>query len=114
MECGRGAIRHELDQRRPGAHARTLGRPLRDGVHREEIVAVDANAGNAVARAARRERLGLTAGEGLERGDRPLVVDDVENDRRAIDLREQQRVVEVRFGRAAVAEPGGGDVDLRS
>ena len=39
-----GAIRDVLDQRRARARARALGRPLRDRVHGEEIVAVDANA----------------------------------------------------------------------
>ena len=40
----RGAIGDELDERRAAAGARALRGPLRDRVHREEIVAVDADA----------------------------------------------------------------------
>ena len=105
-----GAISHMFDQRWAGAHARAFGSPLRYCIHREEIVAVDANARNAIARAASRERAAFAAGERLEGRDRPLIVDDVEDHRRLVDLREQQRVVKVRFGGAAIAEPAGGDV----
>ena len=52
-------VGHVLDQRRAGAGARAFGGPLRDRMHRQEIVAVDAHARDAVARAARREGLAL-------------------------------------------------------
>src|SRR3984885_5254507 len=78
--CGR-AVGHELDQGRSGAGARALCRPFSDRMHREEIVAVDTDAGDAVSRTTGRERALLPARITLERGDRPLVVDDVENRR---------------------------------
>jgi hypothetical protein len=96
----------------PAAGARALRRPLRDRVHREEIVAVDADAGHAITRATRRERALLAAGRALERGDGPLVVDDVHDHRRLVDGGEQQAVVEVGLGARAFADPGAGDVVL--
>ncbi len=96
-----GAIGDELDQRRAGALARALGGPLGRGVHGEEVVAVDAQPRDAVARAARRERALLAAGEALEGRDRPLVVDHVEQHRGAVHRGEQQRVVEVGLGAAS-------------
>src|SRR5579862_6692525 len=68
----RGAVGDQLDQRRAAALARALRGPLAHAVHREKIVAVDANAGDAVARTALREGLVLAAGEALEGGDGPL------------------------------------------
>ena len=53
-----------------------------------------------------RRRGVLAAGDALERGDRPLVVDDVEDHRRAVDRGEGQGVVEVGLGRGPVADPG--------
>src|SRR3546814_1252843 len=49
------------------------------------------------------------AGKAREAGDRPLVVDDVEDDRRIIDGREGQRRVEIALGRRAFAAPDGRD-----
>ena len=74
-------------------------------IHGEEVVAVDAQRRDAAADAARGERRPLAAGDPLERRDRPLVVDDVEDHRRPIDGGERQRVVEVGLGRRAVADP---------
>jgi hypothetical protein len=54
----------------------------------------------------------LAAGRTLERGDGPLVVDDVHDHRRLVDGGEQQAVVEVGLGAGALADPGGGDVVL--
>ena len=99
------AIGDQLDQRGPGAGARPLGRPLRHGIHRQEIVAVDADAGDAVTRTARREGALLAAGVALESGDRPLIVHDVQNDRRLVHRGEQQRVMKIGFGAAALADP---------
>ncbi len=49
------AIRHQFDQRRPRPGARAFCRPLRHGIHRQKVVAVDANARDAVPRTARGE-----------------------------------------------------------
>src|SRR5271156_4441539 len=43
------AIGDQLNQRGAGAGTSPFGRPLRDGMNREKVVAVDANARNAVA-----------------------------------------------------------------
>src|SRR5690606_7161764 len=44
-----GTIGEELDQRRPGIRAGAVGRPALGGVDRKRVVAVDAQAGDAVA-----------------------------------------------------------------
>ncbi len=49
------------------------------------------------------------SGDTLEGRDSPLIVDDVENDGRLVGGGEDQRGMEVRLGRRAVADPAGGD-----
>ena len=105
VECGAGAVGDPLDQRRPEVAARALGGPARRRVDGEEVVAVDAQRGDAAADAARREGGRLAAGDRLEGRDRPLVVDDVEDHRRAVDVGEGERGVEVGLGGGAVADP---------
>ena len=69
-----------LDQRRAPAHARALERALRDFVDREDVVAVDANAGEAeTGRAVVEGNLRLN---GHRRRDAPLVVLTEEDDGR--------------------------------
>ena len=108
----RAAVGHVLDQGRACATPGPLGGPLRHRVHREEIIAVDADAGHAVARAARRKRALLAARETLEGRDRPLVVDDVQDHRRLVHRGKQHRVVEIGLGARALADPAHGDVVL--
>src|SRR5438045_7181789 len=105
----RRPIRHVLDQGGSAALARALRGPLCHRVHRQEIVAVDANPRYAVTGAALGEGLVLTTREALEGGDRPLVVDQVENHRRLVDGGEGHRVVEVRLRARALADPAGGN-----
>ncbi len=105
-------IGNELDHRRAAAAARAIRRPQRCGVDREEVIAVDADARDAEAESARRERPPLAAGKALERRDRPLVVDDIEDNRRLVNGGEGYCVVKIGLGRCAVAEPGGGDMIL--
>src|SRR5216684_6057511 len=81
----RGTIGHQLDQRRSRTGARSFGRPLRHRIDGEKIVAVDADAGDAVTRAAGREGALLPAGVALESRYGPLIVDHIENDRRLVD-----------------------------
>src|SRR5580658_7489426 len=69
------AVGHQLDERCTAALAGALRRPLGHGVHREKVVAVDADPRNAVAGPALRECAVLAAGESLEGGDRALAVD---------------------------------------
>jgi len=72
----------------------------------EEVIAVHAQGGNAATDAARREGGGLAAGNRLKGRDRTLVVDHVQNHRRAVHMGECQRGVKVGFGGSAVADPG--------
>src|SRR2546423_4342439 len=102
-------IRHVLDQGRAAALARALRGPLCHRVHRQEIVAVDANPRYAVTGAALREGLVLTTCEALEGGDGPLVVDQVENHRRLVHGGEVHRVGEARLRARALADPAGGN-----
>ncbi len=105
-----GAIGHELDECRAAAGTGALRGPLRYRVHREKVVAVDADSRDAVTRAARRERALFAARGSLESGNGPLVVDDVHDDRRLVDGGEQQSVVEIGLGARALADPGARDV----
>ena len=74
---------------------------------RQEIVAVDADAGDPIARTACGKGALLAAGIALKRGDGPLIVDNVENHRRLVNGSEQQCVVKIRLGAAAFANPPG-------
>src|SRR6478736_8782038 len=93
-----------LDERRAVALARPLQRGLRDGVRRQHVVAVDADAREAEAQRTLVERdPGLT----LDRlGDGPLVVLAEEHDRGVVGRGEDERLVDVALGRRAVAEVG--------
>src|SRR4029077_10243986 len=62
------AVGHVLDERRAPALPGALCGPLGDRVDGEKIVAVNADARNAVARSGLRERALLAAGEALEGG----------------------------------------------
>src|SRR6185437_7152004 len=92
-----GPVGDVLDQCRPAALAGALRRPPRRAVHGKKIVAVDTHPWNTVSGSVLREGTQLTAGETLERRDRPLIVDDVENDRRLVQRGEGHAVVEVRL-----------------
>jgi len=105
-----GAVGHPLDQRRAEVVARAVGGPARGRMDSQKVVAVDAQRGDAGADAARGEGRALAAGDRLEGRDRPLVVDDVDDHRGAIDVGEGQRGVEVGLGRRAVADPAGRDL----
>ena len=103
------AIRDRLDERRALTRARPRDRLARDGDDRQQIVAVDAHAGQPV-----RLRLG---GEVLRGGlladrdaDRPLVVSAKEDRLRLEDAGEVEADVELRGGGGAVAEVDERDV----
>ena len=85
-----GAVGHPFDQRRPQVAPRAFGRPARGREHGQEVVAVHAQRRDACAHAARGEGGAFAAGDGLEGGDRPLVVDHVQDHRRAVDMGEGQ------------------------
>ena len=106
------AVGDELDQGRAASGARTLCRPFSDGIHRQEIVAVDADPGDAVPGPPCREGALLAARISLEGGDGPLIVHDVQDHRRLIHRGEQQRVVKIRFGARAFADPARGQMVL--
>src|SRR5690606_34908870 len=100
-----GTIGEELDQRRPGIRAGAVGRPALGGVDRKRVVAVDAQAGDAVALRPSGKGRALSPGDAREARYRPLVVDDVEDRRRVVDGREDQGSVEIAFGARALADP---------
>ena len=102
---GPGAVGDPFDEGRAQIGARALDRPQRRGVDRKIVVAVDAQRGNAEAMGASRESGALAACDALIGGDRPLVVDHVENDRRAVDGGEHERRVEIALRRRAFADP---------
>ena len=105
---GCAAVGHQFNQRRTCAGARALRRPLRHRIDRQKVVAVDSNAGDAVSRPARRKGTLFAAGIALKGRDGPLIVDDVQNHRRLIHGSEQQGVMKIRLGAAALADPGRG------
>ena len=105
---GRGVGTHPvgvgLDERRALAVAGALQRGLRDDVRREDVVAVDADAGEAEAERALVERDPRLALDRL--GDRPLVVLAEEHDRGVVGRGEDERLVDVALAGGAVAEVG--------
>src|SRR3989344_1076011 len=107
-----GAVGDPFDHGRAEVAARAFGGPGRGGVDRVEIVAVDPQRGDAATDATPGEGGGFTTGNRLEGGDGPLVVDHVEDHRRAIHVSESESGVEVRLGGGTVADPGRGDFGL--
>ncbi len=90
---GSHAVREGLDQHGPGSRAGVLHRPTSHRMHRDHVVAVHAHVLHAHPVGALGERhLGL-AGGGF--GDRELVVLHKEHDRRGVDRRENQGLVDV-------------------
>src|SRR5690606_37930893 len=90
-----GAIGDPLDQRWPQVAPCAFGSPGRGGIHRDKVIAVYPQGGDAAAHAASGEGGGFTAGDGLEGGDGPLIIDHVEYHRRAVDVGEGEGGVEV-------------------
>src|ERR1700722_859813 len=88
---------------------RTLCRPLRRREYGEEIISVHPQAGQSVADGARGESRLLAASDALEARNRPLIVADIEDDRRAIDGGEGERRMEIAFRGRAFADPGCGE-----
>ena len=65
------AVGEQLDQGRAEVGARPVGRPAGRGIDGERVVAVDAQAGNAVADRARGEGGELAAGDAARRSRSP-------------------------------------------
>src|SRR5580698_5600990 len=102
---GCAPIRHQLDQGAPCSAARSFFSPLCRRVHREEVVSVYSQGCNTITGTARCEGLCRTTCNALKCRDRPLIVDYVENDRRAIYGSEGQCLVEIAFCGTAFAGP---------
>ncbi|MCY1226501.1 hypothetical protein D9M72_387320 [compost metagenome] len=94
-----------LHQQRAGAFARQLHRAAQHGKERDDVVAVHAFAGHAVAHGfvCQRRCYGLV---GQRHRDGVLVVLDEEDDREVEDGREVERFMEVAFAGGAVAAHG--------
>ena len=104
-----GAIGEEFDQGRAEIGPRPLGRPAHRRIDRERVIAVDAQAGHAIADRALGEGRALGAGDPGEARDRPLVVHDREDHRHVVDGGEGHRRMEVALGGRAVADPAHRD-----
>src|SRR5690606_6878516 len=102
------AVGHMLDEGGAKIAARALGRPFGDRVDRQIIVAVDAKCGNAETKPPRGERARTAPRYALEGGDRPLVVDDIEDDRGAVGRSEDKGRMEIALGGRAIAHPADG------
>ena len=72
----------------------------------------DRNPGDAEAEAPRGEGPRTAFGDALEGRDGPLVVDDVENDRRVVGRGEDHGRIEIALGGRAIADPSGGDAGI--
>ena len=107
-----GAIGEMLDQRRALVGPRPLGGPLRGGINRQRVIAVDAQARNAIADRTRGKGRRLRACKTGEAGDRPLVVDDVHDDRRTVDGGEGTGRVEIALRRRTLAAPNRGNAGV--
>src|SRR5215207_4981342 len=86
-----------LDQSGAKIAACSLDCPFRDRMNGKIVVAVDPQRGDTETKASRRESAGAAARDSLKGRDSPLIVDDVEDDRRLIGRCEDERGVEVRF-----------------
>src|SRR3546814_11212730 len=86
-----GAIGEMLDQGRAVVGPRPVGRPLRRGIDRQRIIAIDAQPRDAITPRARRNGGSLAARKARKAGNRPLVVNDVENNRRLVNHRKGTR-----------------------
>ena len=102
---GAGAVGDPLDQCRPQVRARPLQCPLGSRVDRQKVIAIDPQRSNTAANAACRKSGAFTASDRLKSGDGPLVVDHVQNHRRAVNVGEGQSGMKVGFCRGAVANP---------
>ena len=98
-----------FDQRWPGIGARPVCGPAGRGIDRQHVIAIDAQPGNAIAHGARGKGRRLRSGKARKAADRPLVVDDVHDDGRAIDAGEGAGAVKVALGRRSFAAPGRRD-----
>src|SRR6185437_16761684 len=89
-----------------------LAGPFRHSMDRKIIITIDAQRGDAKAETTRREGTGAAARDALEGRDRPLIIDDVEHDRRAVGRGEYQRSMEIGFGGRALADPADRDLGV--
>src|SRR3954447_10344214 len=76
-----GPVSEEFDQRRAEVGTGPPGGPARHRVDGKEIIAIDPDARNAESDGARGEARLLAPGHALRRGNGPLVVDKIEDDR---------------------------------
>ena len=104
-----GAIGHQFDQGGAKVGSSPFRRPLGAGKDRKKVVAVYSKGRNAITDPPSRECSRLAVGDTLEGGDRPLVIDNIEDDGSSVDLRQGQSIMEVTLGRGSFADPRGRD-----
>src|SRR5258707_3026061 len=99
------AIGNPLDEAWSVAAPGPRGRPFGDRVDGEVVIAIGANGRDPEADTAVSESRGGAARHVLISRDSPLIVHDVQNHRRLIDGREQQRRMKVRLSGCSLANP---------
>ena len=104
-------IGQRFDHARPAAFARLCDRASGDLMNGDHVVAVDLMALHARRDGLLRQRLRRRL-RATRHGDRPLIVVDHDHERCAPNGREVQGLVEVPFGRAAIADQADGDARL--
>ena len=91
------AVGKALNHRCAMTGTRALCSPLRCGIHRQEVIAINPQRGETIALAFEGKSRRFTGSDALESRDRPLIVDDVENSRRLVSRGQDQRAMEIAF-----------------
>src|SRR5690606_1483328 len=107
-----GTITDPFNERGAQVVAGAIDGPAGNGHDGQEVVAIGTHRHNTAAQTAGREGGALAPGYRLERGNGPLIVDDVQHYRRLVDMRERERCLEVGRCRGAVADPGRGNAGV--
>src|SRR6185437_7655129 len=103
------AIREVFYERSSQAAPRSFGGPGSYRPDGQEIIAVNAQAGDSITHRFRCKGCFIGACDSAVRGDRPLIVGHPQNDRRAVDARERECLMEVAFCGSAFANEADGD-----
>ena len=107
---GRGAVGIQLYQGRAATCACPVSGPAGGGKDSEKIIAVHTQAGDAVADAPRGKGVLIASRHILMSGNSPLVVHDVQNNRRAVHRTEGEGIVKIRLCAGTLTNPGNCDV----
>ena len=90
-----GAIGEAFNDGGTVTGTRAFRGPLGCRIDRQEVVAVDTQGGETIAQPLLGKRIALTAGHTLEGRNRPLIVDNIEDDRGLVGRSQDKCAVEV-------------------